>query len=153
MTETSTGLQLLAQLFGEQPQPVFWMKPLWGPNETGIIDFEYFYCNAAMYQFSGLSPVQLIGNRISNTLTLKEENKAEVIEQMALVLTSGKKFEGSIYNTQLNKYYSFTRTRVEGGVLTVIQDRTEEYKMIRELETQKNLLNSILTYSPSGISV
>ncbi|HEX2608238.1 MAG TPA: ATP-binding protein, partial [Flavisolibacter sp.] len=144
--------QLVADLFDAQPQPVFWMKPVKDSKGT-IIDFIYIYCNEEMLRFCNRTSEELIGVSVTDTTTLPEQIKKGVFEQILEVYLTGKKFVDTIYNEKLNKYYSFIRTRVQEGVLTVIQDRSEEYKMIRELEQRKTLLDNILTYSPSGISV
>ena len=145
--------QLVADLFDAQPQPVFWMRPVWNSNGSAIVDFEYVYCNEEMFRYTGLSAEQLIGTRVTTTLTLKDDLRQEVLQQMIDVFQSGKRFQSTLFNAKLNKYYSFLRSRIQDGVLTVIQDRTSEYEMIRELQQQKNLLNNILKYSPSGIAV
>ena len=66
----------------------------------------------------------------------------------------------NIYNPALNKYARVLRTRLRDGVLSVVQDRTEENRIIKKLEEQtqkiqarETLLDNLLKYSPAGISV
>ena len=145
--------QLVYTLLDSQPQPLFWMTPVWNDRHSAIIDFEYRYCNQEMYAFSGFSAADLIGKRISNTITLKPETKQEIFDQILKVYTTGERVESTIFNPVFNKYYGYLRSRVADGVLTIIQDRSAEYRMIGELENQKSLLDNVLKSSPSGISV
>src|SRR5919199_4503074 len=129
MSDNPYNELLIADLFHEQPQPVFWMKPVWNSDKTAIIDFEYNYCNEEMYSYTGLTKEQLLGNRLFNSPALKDEELrkhffAEILE----VYQTGKKAKGLLYNQGLQKYYSFIRSKVQDGVLTIIQDRMAEFR-------------------------
>jgi signal transduction histidine kinase len=145
--------ELVAELFDAQPQPVFWMRPIWDGSKDVIIDFEYAYCNKEMFAYSGLGKEHLIGNRLSTSLAATEEMKKRLFPQLKEVYLTGNKMQDTIYNPIFNKYYSFIRSKVADGVLTIIQDRGEEYAMIQKLEQQQSLIQNILKYSSSGISV
>lgn len=153
MSEIRFDDRLVVDLLDAQPQPVFWMKPIWDTAKTEIIDFEYAYCNKEMYAYTGIEPSQLLGNRFSTSIAVNEDLKKRLFPQLKEVYWTGNKMEDTIFNPVFNKYYSFIRTKVADGVLTIIQDRSKEYAMIQELERQQSLINNVLTYSPSGISV
>jgi len=95
----------------------------------------------------------LIGNRFSTSYAVNDELKKRLFPQLKDVYLTGNKMQDTIYNPIFNKYYSFVRAKVADGVLTIIQDRGQEYAMIQELERQKTLIQNILTYSSNGISV
>jgi signal transduction histidine kinase len=143
---------LVAELFDAQPQPVFWMRPIWDTSNN-IIDFEYAYCNQEMYAYTGLTKEQLIGNRLSTSHAINEELKKYIFPQLKDVYLTGKKMEDTIFNPVFNKYYGFIRSKVADGILTIIQDRGKEYQMIQELERQQSLVQNILKHSSAGISV
>jgi len=146
------GDQFVQKLIDAQPQPVFWMSPL--RDDSGkVIDFQYRYCNEEMYRFTGLSAEQLLGKTVFTSPAISKEIQQPVFEQILDVYLNGTRMQNTIFNARLNRYYGFTRTRVEDGVLTVLQDRNDELRMIQELEQQKNLLDNILRTSPTGISV
>ncbi|HYH16771.1 MAG TPA: ATP-binding protein, partial [Flavisolibacter sp.] len=145
--------ELVAELFDAQPQPVFWMRPIWDDVKDVIIDFEYAYCNQEIYAYTGLTKEQLIGNRLSTSFAVNEELRKHIFPQLKDVYLTGKKVQDIIFNPVLNKYYSFIRSKVADGVLTIIQDRGKEYDMIQELERQQSLIQNILKHSSSGISV
>ena len=145
--------ELVAELFDAQPQPVFWMRPVWDDSNEIIVDFEYAYCNKEVYTYTGLTREQLIGNRLSTSYAVNEELKKRLFPQLKEVYLTGNKMEDTVFNPIFNKYYSFIRAKVANGVLTIIQDRHQEYAMIQELERQQTLIQNILTYSSNGISV
>jgi len=146
------GDQFVQKLIDAQPQPVFWMSPL--RDKSGkVIDFQYRYCNEEMYRFTGLGSEQLLGKTVFTSPAINAEIQQSVFQQILEVYENGTRMQSTIFNARLNRYYGFIRTRVEDGVLTVLQDRNEELRMIGELEQQKNLLNNILRTSPTGISV
>jgi len=141
-------------LFNAQPLPAFWVKPVFDNVTNEIAEFEYVYCNQKMYDYLGLTPEQLIGKQITNSPTVANDTfKKEFFQQILHVFKTGEEIQGKFYNSVFNKYYSYIRVRVQDGVLTVLQDRTFEYKMLEQLEQQKNLLDNILKCSPSGITV
>lgn len=151
MQDIKNDAQLIYNLFDAQPQPVFWLRPVWEGRQ--LVDFEYGYCNEEMYRFAGVPKEKILGVRISDSVLLNAATRKRVLEQVREVYRSGQKVHESFYNPVLKKYYTYYRSKVEDGVLTVIIDQTETYHMVREVENQKNLLSNILKHSSSGISV
>lgn len=145
---------LIATFFDEQPQPAFYMVPLWSEDEKRIVDFEYRYCNREFFVYTGLVPEKVLGNRLFNSPAISVDDfRNKFLQQLIDVYQTGNKVFDKFYNPDLKKYYSFTRNRVQGGVLTVLQDRTEEYRMLQQLEEQTSFTNNILKHSSSGITV
>ena len=148
-----TDNELVVSFFDQQPQPAFWMTPVFGDDQQ-IIDFEYRYCNQEFYTYTGLEPKIVIGNKVSNSPAVSDtETRRKLFDELRNTYEDGHRRQMWIYNPHLNKYYSYTRNRVAGGVLTVLQDRTEEHRMMQQLEEQKRLMDSILTHSSNAISV
>ena len=150
----------VAQLFMRQPQPAFLMTPVFDENNS-VIDFEYSYCNDEMFLYSGQNKESFIGSKLFNSPVLQEDNlRLKYFHEILNVYNSGERVSGTIFNTKFKKYYGFIREKVGEGVLTILQDRNNEYQLINqlekqaeELEAQRNLLNNILKHSPSGITV
>jgi signal transduction histidine kinase len=124
------------------------------------VDFEYVYSNREGLLYLNLSPEQHQGLRLSTTPTLTTQLREFVMAELIEVFTTGRDSKTDVYNPVLDKYARVLRTRLRDGVLTVIQDRTEEIRMIklleektRQLEDQKTLLDNILKNSSNGISV
>jgi len=158
--EATLDRQLFDELYGVQPQAITWLRPIWNDDKTAIIDFEYVYSNSEGLHYLNITPQQHNGLRLSTTPTLSDPLRKAVLDEMIGVYVNGVDSKTNIYNPALNKYARVLRTRLRDGVLSIVQDRTEESQVIkqledktRELEAQKTLLDSILTNSSNGISV
>jgi hypothetical protein len=153
--ETKLDRGLFDELYGVQPQAITWLRPVWNDELLHIIDFEFVYSNEEGLNYLGLTAEQHDGLRISNTPTLTDQVRKAVLEEMTSVYLHGKDSRTNMYNVALNKYARVLRTRLRDGVLSIVQDRTEENRIIkkleeqtRELQAQKTLLDSILKIHP-----
>ncbi|HEY0059023.1 MAG TPA: ATP-binding protein [Flavisolibacter sp.] len=145
--------ELVAAFFEEQPQPAFWMRPLLD-SEGSIIDFEYAYCNREFYAYTGLPKETVLGKSVSDSpLITSEDLRKQFFQQLLHVYQAGTPMQDRFHNLHLNRYYSYTRSKVSDGVLTVLQDRTEEITIIQQLEEQTALTQSLLRQSANGITV
>lgn len=160
MNEPQYDSQLFKELYDVQPQAIIWSMPVFGEDGTSIIDFEFTYCNDEGLKYMNMTRAEQASMRLSNTPALTNELRQSVIKQMIDVYQTGKKSEVNIYNPALNKQARVLRVKLRNGVLTVVQDRTEEYRIIQQLEAQagqlqeqKTLLDNLLQHSPAGISI
>jgi signal transduction histidine kinase len=145
---------LFSELYDAHPQAIIWSPPIFGQDSKTIIDFAYTYCNEEALKYLRLSPEQYkAGLRLSSSPALTAEMKAQILQDMIQVYQSGEKLERSFYNAVLHKYVRVLRTKLRGGVLSIVQDRTEENRTIHLLEEQKSLLDNILLHSSNGITV
>ena len=160
MDETLKGTELFAELYDVQPQAIIWMRPIRAAGEDRIVDFEYAYANDEGLNYLKLTRQEFTGLRISTTPTVADELRQAVFDEVLDVYTRGLPSETSTYNSALHKHARVLRTRLRGGVLSVVQDVTREKEIIsrleeqtRQLQEQKSLLDSILQNSSNGISV
>lgn len=160
MNPTLYDAQLFSELFDVQPQAIIWLSPVWDEHRQQVVDFEFSYCNDEGLRYLNLSREQQQGLRLSVSPTVTDELRARFFAEMLNVYHTGQKAESNIFNPALNKYARILRTYLRGGVLTVVQDRTEENRIIEQLKTQteqlltqKNLLDNLLRHSPAGISI
>jgi signal transduction histidine kinase len=151
MHESTYDVQLFAELYDIQPQPIIWMCPIWDEGKQHITDFKYVYANDEGLKYANLTRDQFINLTHFNTPTISEDLRTSVFEQLLSVYTTGKKMEAIVYNQALDKYYRILRTKLRDGVLNVIQDRTQENRSILQLEKQSNYLNSVLNTSLSAV--
>jgi PAS domain-containing protein len=145
--------QLFAELYDVQPQAIIWFKPVWNPDGTTIIDFDFAYGNDEALNYLELNREAFTGLCIANTPTHTDELRKATMEDLLVVCHTGKKSSSTFYNPALKKYSRVLRVKLRGGVLNVIQDITEEKDIIRQLDEQKTLVDNILTNSTNGISV
>lgn len=144
------------------------MRPLWNNSGEHIIDFEYTYSNEEGLKYLNLTPEQFTRLTITNSPTLTDKLRVSVMEEMLHVYTRGEKSATFVFNPVLNKYARSLRTKLRKGVLTVIQDVTNEHRTIirqleeqsrkleaqaLELQEQRTLVDNILKHSSNGISV
>lgn len=147
--------QIIAELFDAQPQAVLWFIPIWsGGHNPRIIDFEYGYCNKEAINYTRFTKEEIIGLRVKSTPLLDSEGRKLVFDELLDVFKTGKQISNNYYNAILGKHVKVLRRRIQDGVLTIIQDRTEEYKLIEQLkektmqlEEQKTFSNSVLDAS------
>ena len=140
MHETQYDSQLFAELYDVQPQAIVWSRPICSQDGKRIIDFEYTYSNDEGLKYLNLSREQLEGLTISNSPTLTDELRKKIFDEMMMIYMTGKRSETAFFNPALNKYARVLRTKLRDGILTVIQDRTKENLIIRQLEEQTHKL-------------
>ncbi|MGV3656793.1 MAG: sensor histidine kinase, partial [Chitinophagaceae bacterium] len=160
MNEPQYDTRLFEELYDVQPQAIIWSRPVFGDDGTTIVDFEFTYCNDEGLKYMNMTRAEQAGMRLSTTAALTTDLRQKVLKQMVEVYHTGKKSETNIYNPALNKHARVLRVRLRDGVLTVVHDRTEEYRIIKQLEEQswqlqkqKTLLDKLLQHSPAGISI
>ncbi|HEV7331902.1 MAG TPA: ATP-binding protein [Flavisolibacter sp.] len=151
--ETQFDENLFAELYDVQPQAITWFKPVWADDGASIVDFEFAYSNNEALNYFNLSREVFRGLRVSTTPTLSDELRKTTMEDLLGVYHTGKQSAFTFYNPVLNKYSRVLRAKLRGGVLNIIQNITEERRIIRQLDEQKSLVNNILTHSTNGISV
>ncbi|MEI6948604.1 ATP-binding protein [Paraflavisolibacter sp. H34] len=151
--DTLYDAHLFSEFFDDQPQAVIWMRPLFKGTDGPPVDFEYVYCNEEGARYLNLSCNRVRGLRISTTPTLSDDLRRNVFAEVLGVYQRGKRSWSRLYNPVIDKYANVVRFPFRGGVLSVIQDITEESHSIQELERQRVLAGSILDASPNGIFV
>lgn len=151
MNESPYDQQLFSEFFDEHPQAAVWLRPIWNENGTAITDFEYTYSNAEGLKYLNLKTGNIPGLLVSQTHTLTENLRKAFFEEMVQVYTTGVRAETRIYNPALNKFAKVLRTKFRGGILTIVQDTTEENRIIKELQHEKTFTNSILDASLNGV--
>ncbi len=167
MSEPKLDSQLFDELYGALPQAIFWMTPVWDNDGRVIIDFQYTYCNEAGLNYLNLTSIQYKGLHLSTSPLISESLRKASLQELAEVFITNNNVKRDVYNPIRNKYARLLRTKLRDGVLSVVEDRTEENRIIKQLELQteelkeksqqleeqKSLLDNILLNSSNGISV
>ncbi|MEI6949851.1 ATP-binding protein [Paraflavisolibacter sp. H34] len=153
MEEKFNDPSLFQEFFNTQPQGLLWARPVFAHQSPLPVDFEYAYSNEVGSTTLGLTPAELVGRRLSTLTALPEETRAVILRQMAAVYQSGEKATSVLFNPLVGRYFKSLRGRIRDGVLTILQDVTEENRIIEELHHQRALTDSILEVSPNGIFV
>ncbi|MET3885450.1 ATP-binding protein [Niastella sp. OAS944] len=168
MQKDIIDLQLFEEFYGGQPQAVIWLSPVWSAgNPPQIVDFAYSYANQQGLEYLQVTAAALNTLTVRTSRTLTDELRTSFYNEMLHVYETCIQSASTIYNPALNKYAHVLRSKLRGGILSVVQDITTEKKMIdqlqqqkrslelntRELDRQKTLLDNILKNSSNGISV
>ncbi|MFL5810802.1 MAG: ATP-binding protein [Flavisolibacter sp.] len=160
MEGTRYDTMLFAELYDMHPQAIVWMHPVRQGTGQQITDFEFGYSNEKGLRYLNMTKEQFYGYRLSNTPSLTEDLRKKFFEEMVMVYTSGNISESTVFNPALDKHARILRSKLRDGVLTVVQDITNERRIIKQLEDQskqlrdqKTLLDNILEKSSNGISV
>ncbi len=155
-----TDLKELKEFFDGQPQAIIWLAPIFEDNNELPVDFKYAYSNEEGLKYLNFTDGFLPDITVKTSPTLDEYLRVAIYNEMLHIYTTGERSETNVYNPALNKYAKVLRSKIRGGILSVVQDRTEENRIIMELENQRkelkeqaHLLENLLYYSPVGISI
>ncbi|HYC86789.1 MAG TPA: ATP-binding protein [Chryseosolibacter sp.] len=152
LLEISGEEKLIAELFGNQPDQVVWLTPIFSDSQDAlVVDFEVRYCNAAACKILGTDPQHIIGSTLLNSSPADIVSVNQVFEQCMKVWYSGEPFEFTYHRQGLDRYFNVQRSKVNHGILSITRDRTAEVKGEKERETQALLMSKIINNSPTFI--
>jgi PAS domain-containing protein len=157
MEVTQIDISFIQQIFDHQPEATVFVRPVWEGQDhsrhSRITDFEFVYCNAPIRNLNGLTREELIGKRILRDGLPDPGIRDIIFSQCLQVYETGMPMEYTYFSTELEKYVSLQRIKLQDGVLTTARNRTEEYKTQAEKEKQARLLQSLIDNSPYGVSL
>lgn len=119
-----------------------------------IVDFNYLFANKVIAEFLDSNPEQLAGKSM---LTLIPENKENgFFNLFCEVLQNGAPFRDQVYfvTARSNKWFEYSIVKMnEESLVVTLQDISEQKYATLKIEEQKAMLDNILKFSSSGISV
>ncbi|RYZ23186.1 MAG: two-component sensor histidine kinase [Chitinophagaceae bacterium] len=128
-----------SEYFDWQPIAFTWMRPLFG-DDGSITDFVYEYGNDAALSFFNLDRERLGKIRVSDTPWLTTAVRGGVLDEAREVYHSGVTAVSDIYYPIIERHARVHRIRFRDGVLTTIQDKTDEKRAIQELHERTQQL-------------
>ncbi|RYY89820.1 MAG: hypothetical protein EOO15_05010 [Chitinophagaceae bacterium] len=140
MTTPDLDEAFFRELFEWLPQPYIWLRPVWNEAGTEIADFVYVYSNAAGLEYLHLQRAQLGELRLSETPSLTEELRPKVFDELMRALQGNETVVIDMYNPVISRYARVFRLPFRGGVMTTIQDKTDERRAIQELKQRTEQL-------------
>ncbi|RYY87840.1 MAG: PAS domain-containing protein, partial [Chitinophagaceae bacterium] len=145
---------LINQLFDAQPDSVLWFTPLFSNNNDSIPnDFEVRYCNRKAAQFLNSTPEAVFGARLSNSPMMDEATRRRIFDQCLAVWMNSESMEFNYHSPGHDRYYNVQRSKVNGGVLSITRDRTQEMQAERAHALQEQRYRQILDTAADGILV
>lgn len=121
-------------------------------NEGNFIDFIIRRINPAFTQLLGLTE-EVMGQTFLTIFPYAKENGAFDLYKETLI--TGKPGQGEVYykDDHLEGWYELSVVKMDDGIVVTFTDVTQRRLAINEIERQKSLLDNVLKYSPSGITV
>lgn len=119
-----------------------------------IIDLRYRQVNKAFELLSGRQAEEVIGKTMLQVFPTVQHTEA--FAAYLDVVETGRPTRFDLYynGEGLDAWFDITAARVgQDGVVVTFSDVTEQKKTYLEVERQKTLLDNLLQFSPSGISV
>jgi signal transduction histidine kinase len=123
-------------------------------SDGNIIDFYYLFANDNIARLFHLNASEMIG---TSMLQLIPENKDNgFYDLFCKVLLTGEAVHDVTHFVvkDINSWYDYIVVPIDQDTLVVtIHDITDQKLASLQIEHQRNLLNSIMNYSPAGIAV
>jgi PAS domain S-box-containing protein len=123
-------------------------------SEGSVVDFEYLFVNSVIAEMLGKTADEVVGKSIFEIIPENRNNG--FFELFCEVLQRGEPVRNQTHfiTSTLDHWFDYVVVRMDENTLVVtLQDITKQKQFTLQLEQQKNLLDNILTYSSSGISV
>jgi PAS domain S-box-containing protein len=122
--------------------------------EGRVVDFEYLFVNSVIADMLGKTADEVVGKSIFEVIPENRNNG--FFELFCEVLQKGEPVRNQTHfiTTTFDHWFDYVVVRMDKDTLVVtLQDITKQKQSSLQLEQQKNLLDKIMTYSSSGISV
>ncbi|MDB5253588.1 MAG: sensor signal transduction histidine kinase [Flaviaesturariibacter sp.] len=122
-------------------------------NEAGkVVDLVFLRANDAFYRIFKVLPDQIIGRSL---LSISGTESQEAFIRFAHeVLRTGTATVHALHYENPERWYEFSMVKLDEEIISVtVNDITDQKQAIARIEEQKNVLDSILKYSPNGLAI
>jgi signal transduction histidine kinase len=123
-------------------------------NKGTITDFNYLFANNNIAKALKMEAGQIIGSSVFELLPETKTNG--FFELFCRVLQTGEAVRDVTHfvTEKLDSWYDYVIVPIDNETVVVtLQDITQQKQASLQMEQQRNLLDNILKYSPSGITV
>lgn len=148
---TSPAIDIaLSELLDALPDGVVWSRPI--HNDAGqLLDFQVVYVNATLARIT-TPPYDVRPGRLwRDMLAAHPQVDSTSFEEMVQVFTSGVPYEYSFHNEPLQLWYTIRRSRVSGGILSVVRDVSPLQDTRNRAKQQDDLLQTMLDGAINGV--
>jgi len=142
MQQDIFDLQLFEEFYGGQPQAIVWVNPVWANDGKTIVDFNYAYSNQQGLEYLNVTLAEFSKLTVRTSSTLSATMRTEIYAEMLQVYETGRESATTVFNPVLKKFARVLRSKLRGGVLSVVVDITTEKNMIDQLMQQKASLEA-----------
>lgn len=128
------------------------LEPVWS-DATEIVDFKIVAANSSTEAQIGIAPSQAVGRQLSAVLPGYRKSGGFNLYCEALITGKPQRQEQYYEDDSFSGWFDVYVTPVSKGVVVSFANITETKNEQLRIQHQRNLLDAILTYSPTGISV
>ena len=128
------------------------LEPVSNKDET-IVDFRVIAANNSTEKQLGISPSAAIGELVSVLLPGYKNNGSFELYKRVIHSGTPEREEHFYKDQRFEGWFDVYVAPVTKGIVVSFANITERKKEALQIQQQKNLLDTILAYSPSGISV
>ncbi|HEY0109884.1 MAG TPA: hypothetical protein VGB67_09665, partial [Fibrella sp.] len=140
----------LSDLLDALPDGVVWSKPI--HDESGqIVDFRVIYTNSTLEQLVVPAYAVVPGMLWREVLAAHPQIEPTSFESMVAVLETGVPYEYSFQDKKQNLWYTIRRSRLSGGVLSVLRDVSALKDSRQQAAAQKDLMLTMLDGAINGV--
>ena len=140
----------LSDLLDALPDGVVWSKPI--HNESGqVIDFQVVYTNSTVRQLT--DPVNPVfpGMLWREVLASHPQIEPASFESMVKVFETGMPYEYNFQDNAGNLWYTIRRSKLHGGVLSVLRDVSSLQYTRQQATEQNDLMITMLDGAINGV--
>ena len=140
----------LSDLLDALPDGVVWSKPI--HDESGqIVDFRVIYTNSTLEQLVVPAYAVVPGMLWREVLAAHPQIEPTSFESMVAVLETGVPYEYSFQDKKQNLWYTIRRSRLSGGVLSVLRDVSALKDSRQQAAAQNDLMLTMLDGAINGV--
>ncbi|RYF76588.1 MAG: PAS domain-containing protein [Cytophagaceae bacterium] len=150
LPEPSNDLSLSA-LLDVLPEAIAWLKPIY-TAENELVNFQFVYVNEITRAQSKITKYAIEpGALFFDDATIRPASFQQHFTLLTKVLQTGVTQTYTHFNELLNGWYTITHQLVNGGVLSIARNVSEEMQAAKALEEQANLTQAMLNGSQAGV--
>ncbi|MEZ0486424.1 PAS domain-containing sensor histidine kinase [Fibrella aquatica] len=153
MVPDQTNDLSLSALLDVLPEGISWLKPVYSSSNE-VVNFKFVYVNDIIRTQSRKSGFPLEpGELFLNSTQVRPAYFQKHFDLLVQVLQSGVSQTYTHFNEVLDGWYSITHQPMNGGVLSVARNVSEQIQSDRAMAAQTAHLQAVIDHSQTGIFV
>ncbi|MBO0949019.1 PAS domain-containing sensor histidine kinase [Fibrella forsythiae] len=150
LPESSNDLSLSA-LLDVLPEAIAWLKPVYNADNE-LINLQFVYVNEVIRAQSRITNYAIEpGTFFLDDTEVRPAYFQQHFSLLSQVLQTGVTQTYTQFNELLNGWYTITHRLMDGGVLSVARNVSEEMQAAKALEEQASLTQAMLNGSQAGV--
>ncbi|ARK13343.1 ATP-binding protein [Fibrella sp. ES10-3-2-2] len=149
LTDQTNDLSLAA-LLDVLPEGISWLKPMYSPSGE-LVNFQFIYVNGVIRTQSTLTNYKLEpGALFLDDTQVRPAYFAKHFWLLAEVLETGVSQTYTQFNDVLNGWYTITHQSMNGGILSVARDVSDQIQAAKAIQEQATQMQAMLEGSQNG---